>query len=134
MQSATSTVGVVAEQEIEPMSLLRAMVKDEEVDVEDDVFDDLPTSKSVWNCLPASAKAMRTTNPIRAIVDPIVASISLECGCGGRADDKSHISLAVRNSVFGMTKNYPTVGFLWSLRPLIPRLRVELIYLVYIYI
>jgi hypothetical protein len=41
-----------------------------------------------WHC-PASAKAMRTTNPIRAIVDPIVAS--------GKTDqhEKTFISLAV---------------------------------------
>jgi len=75
------------------------MVEDEEIEVEDVAFDGPPTSKSGWSCLPASAKARRTTNPIHAIVGPIVASMSLECAGGGRADGKSHISLAVCNSV-----------------------------------
>lgn len=45
---------------------------------------------SPWIC-PASQKSLRTTNPIRAIVDPIVASSLGE----ERHDGKSHISLAV---------------------------------------
>ena len=44
-----------------------------------------------WVC-PASEKANRTTNPIRAIVDPIVSKIKLGCQ---RGDGKDPISLAV---------------------------------------
>ena len=45
-----------------------------------------------WPTLPASAKSQRTRNPIRAIVDPIVASAGKE----NREDGKKLISLAVR--------------------------------------
>lgn len=48
---------------------------------------------SNWKILPASAKASRTSNPIRAIVDPIVRSIQTG---EERGDGKDHISLAVR--------------------------------------
>jgi hypothetical protein len=51
---------------------------------------------SDWVC-PASQKSLRTTNPIRAIVDPIVACSSLKSG-EERGDGKDHISLAVRSS------------------------------------
>ena len=44
-----------------------------------------------WLC-PASAKSLRTTNPIRAIVDPIVANIK---SGNERGDGKDLISLAV---------------------------------------
>lgn len=43
---------------------------------------------------PASLKSLRTHNPIRAIVDPIVAN-SVKCG-KERGDGKDQISLAVR--------------------------------------
>jgi hypothetical protein len=46
-----------------------------------------------WDCLPASRKSKRTTNPIRAIVDTIVAIQSAEA----RGDGKHLISLAVRS-------------------------------------
>lgn len=46
--------------------------------------------EEAWTC-PASEKSLRTTNPIRAIVDPIVASLNGE----ERNDGKKHISLAV---------------------------------------
>lgn len=49
-------------------------------------------SNDTWMC-PASAKSLRTTNPIRAIVDPIVAS-SVKSG-EERGDGKGQISLAV---------------------------------------
>lgn len=45
-----------------------------------------------WLALPASIKSQRTRNPIRAIVDPIVAS----AGKAHREDGKKLISLAVR--------------------------------------
>lgn len=41
-----------------------------------------------WSVLPASLQAQRTCNPIRAIVDPFLASV--------QEHEKSHISLAVR--------------------------------------
>ena len=44
-----------------------------------------------WPTLPASLKSQRTRNPIRAIVDPIVAS----AGKTNRDDGKDLISLAV---------------------------------------
>ena len=47
---------------------------------------------SCWSC-PASEKCMKTTNPIRAIVDPIAKTI--QSGYK-REDGKDHISLAVR--------------------------------------
>lgn len=49
-------------------------------------------SRQEW-VYPASKKAMRTTNPIRKIVDPIVAS-SVKCG-KERGDGKDQISLAL---------------------------------------
>jgi tyrosine aminotransferase len=46
--------------------------------------------EEAWIC-PPSEKSLRTTNPIRAIVDPIVASLSGQ----ERNDGKNHISLAL---------------------------------------
>lgn len=48
--------------------------------------------RKTWVC-PASAKSTRTKNPIRAIVDPIVANIK---SGEERGDGKDAISLAVR--------------------------------------
>jgi hypothetical protein len=45
-----------------------------------------------WIC-PPSAKSLRTKNPIRAIVDPIVQNIKMG---SERGDGKDPISLAVR--------------------------------------
>ena len=56
---------------------------------------DAADDDETWVC-PASAKSLRTTNPIRAIVDPIVAS---SINAGERQDGKHQISLAVRNSL-----------------------------------
>lgn len=54
---------------------------------------------SEWVC-PPSAKSLRTTNPIREIVDPIVAS-SVKCG-KDRGDGKDQISLALGDpTVYG---------------------------------
>jgi tyrosine aminotransferase len=53
----------------------------------------LPTDlEGVWFC-PASEKSLRTINPIRAIVDPIVSK-SIKSGAE-RGDGKDQISLAV---------------------------------------
>lgn len=49
----------------------------------------------VWSVKPASQKSLRTQNPIRAIVDPIVKNIQ---SGAQRGDGKDHISLAVRPS------------------------------------
>jgi len=46
---------------------------------------------TTWKC-PASAKSLRTVNPIRAIVDPIVANMR---SGDERGDGKDLISLAV---------------------------------------
>lgn len=54
--------------------------------------DNKETELEPWVC-PASAKSLRTTNPIRAIVDPIVANIQ---SGEERGDGKDLISLAVR--------------------------------------
>ena len=48
-----------------------------------------------WRCV-ASQKSLRTINPIRAIVDPIVAH-GIRSG-EERGDGKEHISLAVRRN------------------------------------
>lgn len=53
--------------------------------------DQSSADKKSWKC-PASAKSLRTTNPIRAIVDPIVANIQ---GGEERGDGKDLISLAL---------------------------------------
>ena len=53
----------------------------------------LDREQEPWVC-PASAKSLRTTNPIRAIVDPIVANIQTG---EQRGDGKDLISLAVSN-------------------------------------
>ena len=78
---------------------------------EDDSLDDLDLNKndetlpetnlehnndgklsSPWSTCPTSAKSLRTRNPIRAIVDPIVKNIQ---SGQERGDGKDHISLAV---------------------------------------
>jgi hypothetical protein len=46
-----------------------------------------------WKTMPASKKAQRTCNPIRAIMDPIMATAQTS-----REDGKSQISLAVSAS------------------------------------
>lgn len=56
-----------------------------------EVMSPLP-KQIIWATRQASAKSMRTTNPIRAIVDPITKSVVLG---GIRCDGKSYISLAV---------------------------------------
>ena len=50
-----------------------------------------------WPVIPASLQAQRTHNPIRAIVDPFLASV--------QKHDKSHISLAVSTSEKAKKKN-----------------------------
>lgn len=54
--------------------------------------EDTPRSKP-WVTCPASAKSIRTINPIRALVDPIVAN-GIKSG-EERGDGKDLISLAV---------------------------------------
>jgi hypothetical protein len=44
-----------------------------------------------WSVIPASNEAQRTYNPIRAIVDPFLASV--------KEHDKSYISLAVSSKL-----------------------------------
>ena len=65
-----------------------------------------------WFC-PVSEKANRTTNPIRAIVDPIVSKIKLGCQ---RSDGKDPISLAVSFLCVCLLYGFP--GFL-SFRPIV---------------
>lgn len=59
---------------------------------DDDLSHNITHSNSFRPCL-ASAKSLRTSNPIRALVDPIVAS-SIKCG-KLRGDYKDQISLAL---------------------------------------
>ena len=59
--------------------------------VEPIVLDEDEEEEHAWLC-PASAKSNRTINPIRAIVDSIVADTKLGCQ---REDGKDPISLAV---------------------------------------
>lgn len=58
----------------------------------DDVATTTKANDDEWKILSASTKASRTSNPIRAIVDPIVANIQ---NGEERGDGKDHISLAV---------------------------------------
>jgi tyrosine aminotransferase len=74
--SIVPNAGVV---EIEPIILPSALVKDADN----------------WTTLVPSAKSQRTKNPIREIVDPIVASLRAE---GERKDGKECISLAVSSN------------------------------------
>jgi hypothetical protein len=76
--SPTSVVADTPKHHVESMQLPSAKRYEKE----------LPTS---WVC-PASAKSVRTRNPIRAIVDPIVANVKLG---HEREDGKDPISLAV---------------------------------------
>lgn len=62
----------------------------------------LTTTKS-WRILSPSAKSKRTVNPIRSIVDPIVANIQ---SGEARGDGKNHISLAVRFVSFCFVKKF----------------------------
>ena len=55
--------------------------------------DSISASSAVIAMAPASRKSLRTHNPIRAIVDPIMAH-SIKCG-KERGDGKDQISLAV---------------------------------------
>ena len=50
-----------------------------------------------WSTCPASAKSVRTINPIRALVDPIVAN-GIKTG-EERGDGKDLISLAVSSAM-----------------------------------
>jgi hypothetical protein len=54
---------------------------------------DLVVRSTAWLSCTASQKSLRTQNPIRAIVDPIMKHI--QSGID-RGDGKNHISLAVR--------------------------------------
>ena len=70
-------------------------------DLEDSLVDNNAAS-SISSCnsviaSPASQKSLRTHNPIRAIVDPIMAH-SVKCG-KERGDGKDQISLAVSMTV-----------------------------------
>ena len=58
--------------------------------------------QSAW-IAPASAKSLRTVNPIRAIVDPIVANVKQGWQ---RQDGKDPISLAVRSCHFCLNYGY----------------------------
>jgi hypothetical protein len=60
-------------------------------------LESLSDASSWWVC-PASDKSVRTSNPIRAIVDPIVANVKLGCQ---REDGKDPISLAVSILLWG---------------------------------
>ena len=60
-----------------------------------------------WTTRKASSKSIRTLNPIRAIVDPIVRSV---LSGNEREDGKSHISLAVRENKLNLVG--PNVYFL----------------------
>ena len=51
-----------------------------------------------WRTMPASRKARRTRNPIRAIMDPIMAD-ARTTGGGRRHDGKGQISLAVSSAL-----------------------------------
>jgi hypothetical protein len=62
-------------------------------------LDDDTKAKEEWQVLPPSAKSIRTLNPIRAIVDPIVANIMTG---EERGDGKNHISLGVSVCIAGM--------------------------------
>lgn len=62
---------------------------------ENDV-DNIASPSKVVVAAPASKKSLRTHNPIRAIVDPIMAH-SVKCG-KERGDGKDQISLAVSTS------------------------------------
>jgi hypothetical protein len=62
-------------------------------DEKKDEIDLVLRRSTTWLSCPASKKSLRTQNPIRAIVDPIVKNI--QSGTD-RGDGKDHISLAVR--------------------------------------
>ena len=66
----------------------------------------LSSCNSVVIASPASQKSLRTHNPIRAIVDPIMAH-SVKCG-KERGDGKDQISLAV-------SSKHEIAGFLYHL-------------------
>jgi hypothetical protein len=66
-------------------------------DKDDEKKDDNAGMTSSWSLRPASQKSMRTQNPIRAIVDPIVKNIQ---SGADRGDGKDHISLAVSRDVW----------------------------------
>jgi hypothetical protein len=76
--SPSSIVPHAGDVEIEQIILPSALVRE----------DDLRN----WSTLVPSAKSQRTRNPIREIVDPIVASLRAQ---GERNDGKECISLAV---------------------------------------
>lgn len=74
-----------------PASVIQTPPSAEVPPIEAAFGQDSQQDSEAWMC-PASQKSIRTINPIRAIVDPIVAStLGKE-----REDGKEHISLAVR--------------------------------------
>ena len=86
--SPTSVVQEGETEAVEPMFLTSASIVTNHA---------APDAALEWSTLTASAKSQRTKNPIREIVDPIVASIQsgLE-----RNDNKELISLAVSRGCF----------------------------------
>jgi len=70
----------------------------EEKKFDDDNEQQQKLSSKPWGVCRASAKALRTQNPIRAIVDPIVATIQ---SGEERGDGKDLISLAVSRFSLG---------------------------------
>ena len=98
--SVASPVSVVpveapANQEVDSISLLNGTTNNGENDAGTHCKNGIDSDdQRPWIC-PASAKSMRTTNPIRAIVDPIAANIQ---SGEERGDGKDLISLAVSNS------------------------------------
>jgi hypothetical protein len=79
--SSPTSVAIVAPRasKVEPFDLSKQESQDQE--------------QCCWSTLKPSAKSLRTHNPIRAIVDPIAATIQ---SGEARGDGKDLISLAVR--------------------------------------
>lgn len=89
-----------------PASVIQTPPTNEIPTIEDFASDSRQDSAG-WSC-PASQKSLRTTNPIRAIVDPIVAS-----SLGKERDDgKEHISLAVSFELFDVAVTIVDIFFL----------------------
>ena len=131
MSSPTSVVsGSLIGGEVDPISLLDTTTTTTTTSTPDAATATTAkttNAKSSWTVLPASQKSLRTTNPIRALVDPIVANIRTG---KERGDGKDLISLAVRHALQASVSSHRSISKLC----LMPLYVIPIYIYIYIYI
>ena len=74
--SPTSVTTPAPDDAILPLVLLRMEEQQQDNEAITNTTTTSSTTQPAWPLLPASHKSLRTTNPIRAIVDPVLASVN----------------------------------------------------------